>query len=102
VTFYHDNPESELINKSCVDGLLHKLRDWHGRQLNQSGVALVAGSAVWDLLSPDTVDPDFFSHLKGARQYAKRLQQEYPPECCALLEISFGLPSPPAAGRSLP
>jgi hypothetical protein len=47
--------------------------------LNQSNVALVIGSAVWDLLSDDgTVDPHFVNHLEGARQYVKRLQQEYP------------------------
>jgi hypothetical protein len=77
VTFYHDNPEYELVNKS-VNGLLRKLRGWHGHQLNQSNVALVIGSAVWDLLSRRTVDPDFLSHLEAARQYVKRLQQEYP------------------------
>lgn len=76
-TSYHAGTDLELNNKT-VDLLMDKLREWHNQELNQSNVALVTGSAVWDLLSKDTVDPDFASHLEGVRQYVKRLQQEYP------------------------
>jgi hypothetical protein len=76
-TDYFDNPQLELQTET-VDDLVKTLNKWHGHQLNQSNVALVIGSAVWDLLSKDTVDPHFANHLEGARQYVKRLQQEYP------------------------
>jgi hypothetical protein len=66
------------LQTETVDDLVRTLHQWHGHQLNQSNVALVVGSAVWDLLSKDTVDPHFAIHLEGARQYVKRLQQEYP------------------------
>jgi hypothetical protein len=76
-TDYIDNPQLEL-QKDTVDALVETLDKWHGHQLNQSNVALVIGSAVWGLLSKDTVDPHFANHLEGARQYIKRLQHEYP------------------------
>jgi hypothetical protein len=76
-TDYVDNPMLELIPET-VDGLMETLIEWHGHQLNQSSVALVIGSAVWDLLTKETVDPHFTNHLEGVRQYIKRLQQEYP------------------------
>jgi hypothetical protein len=76
-TDYNDNPGLELLNET-VDELVEILIGWHGHQLNQTNVALVIGSAVWDLLSKDTVDPDFANHLEGARKFIKRLQQEYP------------------------
>jgi hypothetical protein len=66
------------LQKDTVDDLVEALVTWHGHQLNQSNVALVVGSAVWDLLSKDTVDPHFANHLVGARQYIKRLEHEYP------------------------
>lgn len=74
-TSYHDGPDLELNNKT-VDHLMDKFRGWHGHQLNQTNAALVIGSAVWDLLSKDTVDPDYASHLEGVLQYVKQLQQD--------------------------
>jgi hypothetical protein len=76
-TDYYNNPELELLNET-VDDLVETLIDWHGHQLNQSNVALVIGSAAWDLLSRDTVDPHFADHLAGASKFIKRLQHEYP------------------------
>jgi hypothetical protein len=76
-TAYKENPRCEL-NNSTLDKLSKKLRDWHGHQLNQSKIALVIGSAVWDLGSGYNVDPNFVSHLQGARRYVEQLRQDYP------------------------
>jgi lysophospholipase L1-like esterase len=76
-TAYGGSPSMEL-NSKTVDLLMDKLREKDGRFLNQTNVALVIGSSVWDLLSKDTVDPDFVSHLQGARRFVEQLQLEYP------------------------
>jgi hypothetical protein len=76
-TAYGGSPSMELNNKT-VDLLMDKLREQDGHFLNQTNVALVIGSSVWDLLSKDTVDPDFVSHLQGARRLVEQLQLEYP------------------------
>jgi hypothetical protein len=57
---------------------MNTLRKWHGQLLNQSNVALVIGSAVWDFGRASSVDPDFVCHLEGARRYVEQLRQEYP------------------------
>jgi hypothetical protein len=76
-TSYKRNPMSELNNRT-VGKLLKTLREWHGRQLSQSNVALVTGSAVWDLVSTGTVDPDFASHLEAVRYYVTQVRLEFP------------------------
>jgi hypothetical protein len=76
-TLYRDNPGSEL-NNGTVTKLMNTLRKWHGQLLNRPNGALVIGSAVWDLGSASTVDPDFVSHLEGARRFVEQLRQEYP------------------------
>jgi hypothetical protein len=76
-TAFGESPSMELNDKT-VDLLMDNLREQDGRYLNQTNVALVIGSSVWDLLSRDTVDPDFVSHLEGARRFVEQLQLEYP------------------------
>jgi hypothetical protein len=66
------------LNNQTVDLQMDKLRRAVGSYLNQTNVALVIGSSVWDLLSLDTVDPDFKSHLAGARRFVQQLELEYP------------------------
>jgi hypothetical protein len=76
-TVFNGGASMELNNQT-VDRQMDKLGRAVGRYLNQTNVALVIGSSVWDLLSPDTVDPNFKSHLEGARRFVEKLELEYP------------------------
>jgi hypothetical protein len=76
-TAFGGSPSMELNNKT-VDLYMDKLRVRDGRYLNRTNIALVIGSSVWDLLSKDTVDPDFKSHLEGTRRFVEQLQLDYP------------------------
>jgi hypothetical protein len=78
-TAFSGGPSMELNNET-VDLQMDKLRVLDGRDLHQTNVALVIGSSVWGLLSKDTVDTEFGSHLEGARRFLEELQH-------AVLEI---------------
>lgn len=72
------DPKMELHNET-VTKLIRRLKMTMGHTLRRpNNVALVVGSASWDLLSPSTVDPDFARHLVGVRKYITKLQTKYP------------------------
>jgi hypothetical protein len=74
---FSGGPSMELNNETG-DLQMDKLRVLDGRDLHQTNVALVIGSSVYGLLSKDTVDPEFRSHLEGARRFVEDLQLQYP------------------------
>ena len=74
------NAYGELTN-ATIPSFLQKMDHWHGallRDQNRS-VALVVGSAMWDLLQPDNIQgADFSEHLNACREYVVQLRATYP------------------------
>jgi hypothetical protein len=88
-TFYADTIQMELHMGSVKGTFLDFVQRKHGKELNgevpagavgrreESNMALLIGSAVWDILGNHT-DPNHESHLQACRVYVETLRETYP------------------------
>jgi hypothetical protein len=89
-TFYQENVRSEL-RTGMLNGFTSKIQKWHGKELlhasdnttdsseQQKGVALVLGSAVWDIIKSRVDRGSFFAdHLLACRQLVDQMRARYP------------------------
>jgi hypothetical protein len=77
---FHFNVGRQLSTKK-LPVFLRKLKNWHKNELRDANrsVALILGSAMWDILVSDNIQgPDFTDHLNATRQLVKTIRQLYP------------------------
>lgn len=79
---YHRNILQELSGRTLPD-VVQKLDEWHSNDLNQTQsqkkVALVLGSAVWDIAEHHNLQgPEFEDHLQAARGLIAHVRDTYP------------------------
>jgi hypothetical protein len=78
--FFHFNVARQLSTKK-LPVFLRKLKSWHKNELRDANrsVALILGSAMWDILVPDNIQgPDFTDHLNATRQLVETIRLLYP------------------------
>lgn len=78
--YFKANVGMELSTKT-LPKLLRKVTRWHEHELGNTNksVALILGSAIWDILQPDnTQGPYFTDHLNACRQLVEIIRKLYP------------------------
>jgi hypothetical protein len=78
--YWRENPASELVNAKLLR-FMTKLKSWHGEDLlNSSNTALIAGSAIWDIIAKKTssVGPGFTDHLNSCQSFIEVIRELYP------------------------
>jgi hypothetical protein len=70
----------QAINNSTLERALKVLDQWHGQDLSKPNVALILGSAVWDMTADPTpqVGPNFDDHMQAIREFITRIRRKYP------------------------
>lgn len=78
--YFRFNVARQLSTK-MLPAFLNKLKRWHQHELRNSNrsVALILGSAMWDILVPDNIQGLYFTdHLNATRGLVETIRELYP------------------------